>query len=108
MYRSFGMPVALGLALLGLAGAASAEQRKLIGDITSVDASANSFVAQEKGATPVSFTVDGDSRITIRHSRKTLGLSSLKEGQSVSVSYDEDGGTAVVRHMEVTPSPTVD
>jgi hypothetical protein len=97
------MSLALGLLLLGIGSSASAEQKKLIGEIASVDVAASTFdVEESSGSRAMTFTVADKARIT--DGRKTLKLADLKSGQNVSVTYLEEDGTKVVRHMQVTPS----
>jgi hypothetical protein len=99
----FGIALALGLLLLGVGGSASAEQKKLIGNITSIDVSASTFdVAESSGSREMTFTVGNKARIT--DGRKVLKLADLQSGQSVSVTYADEDGTRVVQHMQVTPS----
>jgi len=103
------MGLALGLALLGFGGAASAEQKKLIGTIRSVDAAAGTIaVAESNGMRAMTFHVGDDSRVTDRNGRKGVALAAITPGSAVSVTYEdakESGGDPVVRHMQVTLAP---
>jgi hypothetical protein len=106
----FAMGLTLGLVLLGSGGAASAEQKKLIGTITSVDAAAGTIdVAESNGARTMSFHVGKKSRVTDRSGRKGVALDAITPGSVVSVTYEdahESGGDPEVRHMQVTTAPT--
>jgi hypothetical protein len=98
----------VGLALLGAAGAAQAQQNKLIGTVTAVDAAASTFsVAESDGARTMDFRVDGKSHITDRVTKKGVRLADLALESAVSVTYvDAEEGVALVRHMQVTgPKP---
>lgn len=103
------MGLALGLTLLGLGGAALAEQRKLIGTITSVDAASGTIaVAESNGMRTMSFHVGDDSRVTDRSGRKGVALAAITPGSGVSVTYgdaEEAGGNPEVQHMQVTLAP---
>lgn len=100
------MALALGLVLLGTGGAASAEQRKLIGTITSVDAESGTVaVAESNGARTMTFHVSKKSRVTDRTGRKGVSFGALSPGDAVSVSYhvaEQDGADPEVSHMQVT------
>ncbi len=100
------MALALGLVLLGAGEAASAEQRKLIGTITSVDAENGTVaVAESNGARTMTFHVGKESRVTDRTGRKGVSFDALSSGDTVSVTYAEPaqaGANPEVRYMKVT------
>jgi hypothetical protein len=106
MTSRFATALALGLLLLGTAGDVSAEQRKLIGTITSVDAETGTVaVAESNGARTMTFHVGDKSRVTDRTGRKGVSLDALSSGDAVSVSYQEPeqaGADPEVSHMQVT------
>lgn len=103
----------MGLALLGLGGLASAEE-KMIGNLAAVDAAANTLTVQETGTTESTvFTVDG--KTMIREGRKEVPLATLETGRSVKVTYVQEEGVALARHVDLsvpmgadksTPMPT--
>lgn len=100
------MALALGLVLLGTGGAASAEQRKLIGTITSVDAENRTVaVAESNGARTMTFRVGKESRVTDRTGRKGVRFDALSPGDAVSVTYEEPAqadANPELRYMQVT------
>ena len=100
------MGLALSLVLLGPGGAVSAEQRKLIGTITSVDAESGTIAVEESnGMRAMTFHVGDKSRVTDRTGRKGVALAAITPGSAVSVTYEdvgESGGDPEVRHMQVT------
>ena len=103
----------MGLALLGLGGLASAED-KMIGNLAAVDASANTLTVQETGTTDSTvFTVN--AKTTIREGRKEVPLATLETGRSVKVTYVQEDGVALARRIDLsvplgadksTPMPT--
>jgi hypothetical protein len=99
---------ALFVAVLVGAGAAHAQQNKLIGAVTTVDAAAGTFsVAESNGSREMDFRVDKKSRITDRVSHKGIKLADLAPGSAVSVTYvDAVDGVALVRHMQVSAPRT--
>lgn len=106
MTRRLAMGLALGLLLLGFGGLASAEQKKLIGTITTVDVAAGTIAVDEaNGARAMVFHVGKKSRITDRGGRKSLALAAIPPGSTASITWDdaaESGGDPEVRHMQVT------
>ena len=99
------MTLALALLLLGTAGTASAEQRKLIGTITSVDAESRTVaVAESNGARTMTFHVGKKSRLMDGTGRKGVSFDALSSGDIVSVSYQDApqaGADPEVSHMQV-------
>jgi len=110
MKTRIAMGLTLGLLLLGVGGAASAEQQKLIGTIRSVDAAAGTIdVAESNGMRAMTFHVSGHSRVTDRSGRKGVALDAITPGSVVSVTYEdakESGGAPEVKHMQVTAAPS--
>jgi hypothetical protein len=92
---------AVGLGLLGLGGNVYADE-KMIGNLASVDAAANTLTVQETGATDSTvFAVDG--KTTIREGRKEVPLATLETGRSVKVTYVAGGeGMAVARRIDLS------
>ncbi len=107
MTSRFAMAFAVALLLLGAGGAASAEQRKLIGTITSVDAESGTVaVAESNGARTMTFHVGKKSRVTDRNGRKAVPFAALSSGDAVSVTYqdaEQAGADPEVSYMQVTP-----
>lgn len=99
---------ALFVAVLFGAGAASAQQNKLIGSVTTVDAAAGTFsVVESNGSREMDFRVDKKSRIKDRVTHKGIKLADLAPESAVSVTYeDAEDGVALVRHMQVSAPRT--
>jgi uncharacterized protein DUF5666 len=94
------MAAAVGLALLGLGGSASADE-KMIGNLAAVDTAAKTFSVQETGAADsTTFSVDGKTEI--REGREKLDLASLQTGRSVKVTYVQANGVALAHRVEVS------
>lgn len=105
---------AVGLVLLGLGGAASADE-KMIGNLAAVDAAGKTLTVQETGeAQPTTFAIDDATQI--REGRKDIEIGTLETGRSVKVTFvAQEGGAPLARRVEVsvplgadrsTPMPT--
>jgi len=100
MRNRIGTATAVGLLLLGIGGAASAED-KLIGSLAAVDVAAKTLAVLETGASePTTFTVD--KKTLIREGNKEVALDALETGRNVKVSYEKGEGVAVARRVDVS------
>ena len=95
----------LGLALVVPASTAWAQQSKLIGSVTAVDATAGTVaVAESNGTQKRTFRVDRKSKIIVHGTHTSVNLADLAVGSAVVVTYAPgDGEILLLRRMEVTP-----
>jgi hypothetical protein len=90
----------VGLMLLGFGGSAFADGTS-IGNVAVVDAAANTFSVQEPGASPpMTFSVDGKTKI--REGRKEKQFSALEPGRGVRVSYETQDGVELARRIDLS------
>jgi hypothetical protein len=100
MRNRIGTATAVGLLLLGIGGAASAED-KLIGSLAAVDVAAKTLSVLETGsAEPITFSVG--EKTLIREGNKEVALDALEAGRNVKVSYEKAEGVAVARRVDVS------
>jgi hypothetical protein len=92
---------AVGLLLLGLGGAASADE-KMIGSLAAIDVAAKTLTVQETGAgESTTFAIDDETQI--REGRKDIALTALTVGRSVKVTFAPQGGAApLARRIEMS------
>jgi hypothetical protein len=104
--------IALGIALLGAPGPASAQANKLIGHVTAIDADAGTVsISESHGSRSMDLRFDKKSKFAATATRQTVKPADIALGSAVTVLYDVDdsGGLPHVRHMAVTaPSESED
>ena len=91
---------AVGLVLLGLGGAASADE-KMIGNLSAVDVAAKTISVQETGSTDAK-TFAVDDKTVIREGRKEVKLSTLQPGREVKVGFVDKDGVALARRVDIS------
>jgi Cu/Ag efflux protein CusF len=108
--RSAGV-VALVVAVLAIgqtARAASAEkgkQQEITGEISSVDAAANTVTIKHKSAS-MTFAVAKDAKFASGGQHVNLNVSNLKVGDRVTVHYTDEGGKKIahrIGHVDISP-----
>jgi hypothetical protein len=96
-----GLTLLLVLATVAFAGekASTKDYHRIHGDITSVDATAQTFTVKHGNDTST-FKVDANTKY-VGHVSKTLSFSDLQVGDDVRVSYVENGSDKTAARVDV-------
>ena len=93
----------LGTVAMAMQGA---EGQTFMGEVTSVDAEAQTLTVQAAVSETEAMTFKVDEQTTIQGEGAELSLADIEAGQHVTISYVESEGEYVARTIEVQAEPT--
>lgn len=108
MKRHVAIAAVLVLMLGTVAMAVQGVPGTFMGEVSSVDAEAQTLTVQAAAseADSMTFKVDAETQIQSAEDQSSLSLEDIQAGQHVTVSYEESEGENVARTIEVQAEPT--